>query len=101
MVLIFFKGFFAGLIFGRKFTVFALFYFVFEGKFQVQASRDLYSEGQFNGGFFALQGWGGGLFSEFYGMCKNAPETKLLIKENSNFGRKWDKFQIKVQKSSY
>ena len=61
MVLIFFKGFFAGLIFGRKFTVFALFYFVFEGKFQVQAPRDLYSEGQFNGGFFAVQGWGGGL----------------------------------------
>ena len=48
-------------------------------------------EGQFNGGFFALQGWGGayiwrGLFSEFYSMCKNAPETELWIKENSNFG---------------
>ena len=24
---------------GRKFTIFALFYFVFEGKFQVQAPR--------------------------------------------------------------
>ena len=27
---------------GRKFTIFALFYFVFEGKFQVQASRGAY-----------------------------------------------------------
>ena len=26
-----------------------------------------------------------GLFSEFYSMCKNAPETELWIKENSNF----------------
>ena len=28
----------ASLLVGRKFTVFALFYFVFEGNFQVQAS---------------------------------------------------------------
>ena len=27
---------------GRKFTVFALFYFVFEGKFQIQAPRGAY-----------------------------------------------------------
>ena len=33
--------------------------------------------------------------------CKNTPVTALWIKENSNFGRKWDKFQIKAQKSSY
>ena len=36
-------------------------------------------------------------------MCKlkYARETKLRIKENSKFGRKWDKFQnIKAQKSS-
>ena len=43
---------------GRKFTIFALFYFVFAGKFQVQAPRGgLYSEGRFNGGFFALRFW--------------------------------------------
>ena len=30
------------LVVGRKFTIFALFYFVFEGKFQVQASRGAY-----------------------------------------------------------
>ena len=58
---------------GRKFIIFALFYFVFQGKFQVQAPRGggLYSEGRFNGGFFALRFWGAyiwkGLFSEFYG----------------------------------
>ena len=49
-----------------------LFYFVFEGNFQVQAPRGgLYLEGRFNGGFFALPVWGAyiwrGLFSEFYG----------------------------------
>ena len=51
----------ANLIVGRKFTVFALFYFVFEGNFQVQAPREggLYLEGQFNGGFFALRVLGG------------------------------------------
>ena len=42
----------------RKFTIFALCYFVFEDKFRVQALRGgLYSEGRFNEGFFA---WGGG-----------------------------------------
>ena len=32
----------ATLIVGRKFTVFGLFYFVFEGNFQVQAPRGAY-----------------------------------------------------------
>ena len=32
----------ASLIVGRKFTVFALFYFVFEGNFQEQAPRGAY-----------------------------------------------------------
>ena len=64
----------ASLIVERKFTVFALFYFVFEGNFQVQPPRGggLYLEGRFNGGFFALRVWGAyiwrGLFSQFYGM---------------------------------
>ena len=43
------------LIVGRKFTGFALFYFVFEGIFQVQAPMGLIFEGRLNGGFFALQ----------------------------------------------
>ena len=46
------------LVVGRKFAIFALFYFVFEGKFQVEALPwGLYSEGRFNGGFFALRFW--------------------------------------------
>ena len=45
----------ASLIVGRKFTVLALFCFVFEANFQVQApGGGLYSGGRFNGGFFAL-----------------------------------------------
>ena len=48
----------ASLIIGKKFTVFALFYFVFEGNFLVQASGGLYLEGRFNGGIFALRFWG-------------------------------------------
>ena len=35
------------LIVGRKFTVFLLFYSVFEGIFQVRAPGGLYSEGRF------------------------------------------------------
>ena len=52
-----FKIDWASLIVGRKFSVFALFYF------QVQApgggGGGLYMEGRFNGGFFALRVWGG------------------------------------------
>ena len=41
-----FKIYWASLIVGRKFTVFAFFYFVFEGNFQVQAQRRLISGGK-------------------------------------------------------
>ena len=37
-----FKIDWAGLIVGRKFTIFALFYFVFEGNFKVQAPGGAY-----------------------------------------------------------
>ena len=76
-----FKIDWASLIVGRKFTIFALFYFVFEGNFQAQApgrGRGAYIwRGNFNnGGLFALRAWGAyiwrglymeGLFSDFYG----------------------------------
>ena len=80
-----FKIDWASLIVGRKFTVFALFSFVFEGNYQVQAPAGaLYLEGRFNGGFFALRVWGAyiwrGLFSEFYGMRRS-----LLLKTCSCF----------------
>ena len=62
----------------RKFTVFALFYFVFEGNFQVQALRGAYIwRGDLTEGFLHYDFGGlifGGahtwrvLFSEFYGI---------------------------------
>ena len=66
---------------GRKFTFFALFYFEFESKFHVQASRGAYiRRGDLTEGFlrYNFEGFifGGaytwrGLFSEFYGISKN------------------------------
>ena len=52
-----FKIDWASLIVGIKFTVFALFYFVFEGNFQVQAPGGLIFEGAIHGGSFALLVW--------------------------------------------
>ena len=68
----------ASLIVGTKFTIFALFFFVFEGNFQVQAPRGAYiRRGDLMDGFLRYE-FGGlifrgaytrrGLFSEFYGM---------------------------------
>ena len=62
---------------GRKFTIFAVFYFVFESKFQIQAPQGAYIwRGDLTEGFL-LYDFGGlifegaytwrGLFSEFYG----------------------------------
>ena len=66
-----FKSDWASLTVGSKFTVFALFYFVFEGNFQVRPPGGLYLEGRYNGGFFPLRVLGAyiwrALFSEFYG----------------------------------
>ena len=58
----------ASLIVGRKFTVVALFYFVFEGNFQVQApprGGGLYMEGRFNRGFLRYE-FGGLIFGGAY-----------------------------------
>ena len=78
-----FKIDWASLIVGRKFTVFALFYFIFEGDFQVQAPGGLHLKGRYNRGFFALQIWGAyiwrGLFSEFYGTFLARKSTPLLV----------------------
>ena len=81
-----FKIVWAILIVVRKLTVFALFYFVFEGNFQVQAPRGAYfRRGDLTEGFLRYESggliFGGaytwmGLFSEFYGM-----PTILLIFE--------------------
>ena len=53
-----FKLDWASLIVGSKFTVFALFYFVFEDNFPgTSPCGGLHLEGRFNGGFFALRVW--------------------------------------------
>ena len=63
---------------GKKFTMSALFYFVFDGRFQVQAPRGAYiRRGDLTEGFLRYD-FGGlifggaytwrGLFSEFYGI---------------------------------
>ena len=50
----------ASLIVGSKFTVFALFYLVFEGNFPSTSPRGgLYLEGRFNGGVLCVTGLGG------------------------------------------
>ena len=54
-----FKIDWASLIVGRKFTIFALFYFIFEGNFQVQGPGGLYLKGRFNGRFFCVTSLGG------------------------------------------
>ena len=52
---------------GKKFTIFALFYFVFEGKFQVQAPRGAYiSRGDLTEGFFAFRFWGAYIWRGLY-----------------------------------
>ena len=61
-----FKIDWASPIVGSKFTVVALFYFVFEGNFPSTSPRGLFLERRFNGGFFAYI-WRG-LFLEFYGI---------------------------------
>ena len=76
-----FKINWASLIVGRKFTVLALFYFVFEGNFPSTGPPGAYIwRGDLTEGFFALPVWraynfGGaytwrGLFSEFYGSTR-------------------------------
>ena len=70
-----FKIDWASLIVGSKFTVFALFYFVFEGNFPSTSPRGAYIwRGDLTEGFFRYR-FGGlihrterGLFSEFYGI---------------------------------
>ena len=78
-----FKINWASLIVGNKFTIFALFYFVFEGNFPSTSPQGAYiCGGRFDGGFFVLPVWGAyinggaytwrGLFLEFYGILANA-----------------------------
>ena len=57
------------IVVGRKFTIFALFYFVFEGKFQVQTPQGAFIQrGNLTEGFFRCDFgeliFGGGLYMD-------------------------------------
>ena len=56
----------ASLTVRMKFIGFALFYFVFEGNFQVQSPSSLYLEGEFNRRFFVLRVWGAYIWRGLY-----------------------------------
>ena len=87
----------ASLIVGSKFTIFSLFYIVFEGKLfsKYKPLGVLYLEGRFNGGFLRYR-FGGlifgrdytwrGLFSEFCGKTTKLVNTsdKLIKVEEMN-----------------
>ena len=74
---------------GWKFTVFALFYFVFEGNFQVQASGGGgWGGGDLKEGFLRYEFWGlifggaytwKGLFSQFFFIHGKGRVTILLL----------------------
>ena len=90
-----FKIDWASLIVGRKFTFFVLFYFVFEGNFQVQGPggpyilRDNLTEGflhyKFGGLIFGGAYTWRGLFSEFYGILISFS----VINSVCNYRRTW------------
>ena len=62
-----FKIDWASLTVGRKFTVFALYYFAFEGNFQVQTPKGAYIwRGVLVDVFFALQVWGAYIWRGLY-----------------------------------
>ena len=62
-----FKIDWASLIVGSKFTVFALFYFVFEGNFPRTIPRGAYIwRGDLTNGFFVLPVWGACIWRGLY-----------------------------------
>ena len=73
----------ASLIVGSKFTVFALFYFVFEGKFQVQVPRGAYiRRGDLTEGFLRYDFGGllfGGAYFRNFTVFLNNQNIKLVI----------------------
>ena len=78
-----FKIDWASLIVESKFTVFALFYFVFEGSFPSTSPRGAYIwRGNLTEGFFVAPVWGTyiwrGFFSEFYGIY-HSRDNGILI----------------------
>ena len=89
----------ASLIDGSKFTLFALFYFVFEGNFPIASpwggGGGLHLEGRFNGRFFYVTGLGGlylkglirgGAYFRNFTVCYSPLVTKSAGYENQNNG---------------
>ena len=74
-----FKIDWASLIVGSEFTVFALFYFVFEGNFPSTSPRGLYLD-RFGGLIIGGACTWRGLFSEFYGNS-DVMVTTFILKE--------------------
>ena len=74
---------------GRKFTIFALFYFVFEGKFQVQAPRGAYIwRGDLTEGFLRYDSGGiihGGAFFRNFTVFVLVIFAGITLKQE-NFG---------------
>ena len=76
----------------RKFTLFALFYFVLEGNFQVQAPpwrghlTDGFLRYEFGGLIFGGAYTWRGLFSEFYGIMYSTVPTPTPSQEGLLFG---------------
>ena len=89
-----FKTDWTSLIVGSKITIFALFYFVFEGNFSNTSPLGTYFwRGALMEGFFALLVWGAciwtGLFSEFYGIVMTSRSTyKRPLPENTFYGER-------------
>ena len=88
----------ASLIAGSKFTVFALFYFVFEGNFPSTSPRGAYiwrgnlTEGflryRFGGPIFGGAFTWRGLFSEFYGISETLSQTWAKLRRTSGVKEK-------------
>ena len=101
-----FKIDWASLIAGRKFTVFSLFYFVFEGNFQVQAPRGAYIwRGDLTEGFLRYE-FGGLIFGGAYtwrGLFSEFTVSKLpMLTSNDviNFCLFWRQTQERLSKGS-
>ena len=85
-----FKTDWASLIVGSEFTVFALFYFVFEGNFPSTSPRETYTWRGYLTERFLRYRFGGlvfggactwrGLFSEFYGITYVTLHRNLMLK---------------------
>ena len=86
---------------GGKFTIFALFYLVFEGKFQVLATRGAYnySEGRCNGEFSALR-FLGSLYLEglIFGILQYIKQGTVfrLISKHQEVGWKNNEAQLSL-----